>query len=251
MAESFLQKGAAVYLGATANGLSSGGSQAVKFFECWDTNEPISSAVKQTKKEIGDAQSDIVWRNVYHVYGDAKFGAIQSATAYSSSALSLLAETLPPSSIDVTIPDYNVTNVDGIDYVEIPDGLQMLEAGMPQIPYFKVLYEYPKGYRIQDVGLTYQSEPLSATNLTIPNAVLALPGNGATILPQSESSSNWFPSKDFEWAVYEGPDSTTLAITIYPFHYNPLTKDAKFFKEYSFNVDYRAFQREDYWSEDG
>ena len=114
----------------------------------------------------------------------------------------------------------------------------MLEAGMPQIPYFKVLYEYPQGYRIQDVGLTYQSEPLSATNLTIPNAVLALPGNGATILPQSESSSNWFPSKDFEWAVYEGPDSTTLAITIYPFHYNPLTKDAKFHKEYSFNVDF-------------
>jgi hypothetical protein len=238
LAESFLQKGAAVYLGATANGLSSGGSQAVKFFELWDTNEPISSAVKQTKREIGDAQSDIVWRNVYHVYGDAKFGATQSAAAYSSSALSLIAEALPPSSIDVTIPDYNITNVDGIDYVEIPTGLQMLEAGMPQVPYFKVLYEYPKGYRIQDVSLTYQSEPLSATNLTIPNAVLALPGNGATILPQSESSSDWFPSKDFEWAVYEGPDSTTLAITIYPFHYNPLTKNAKFFKEFSFNVDY-------------
>ena len=210
----------------------------MKFFELWDPNEPISSAVKQTKNAIGDANSDKIWRDLYHVFGDAKFGAAQSATAYSSSALSLLAEAVPPSSIDVTIPDYTVTNVDGKDYVEIPTGLQLLEAGMPQVPYFKVLYEYPKGYRIQDVGLAYQSEPLFAANLDIPNTVLTVPGNGGTILPQFESSSDWFPSKDFEWVVYEGPDSTTLAITIYPFHYNPLTKDAKFFKEFSFNVDY-------------
>jgi hypothetical protein len=237
LAEAFLQKGAAVYLGATSFGLNSGSSQAQKFFELWDTNEPISQAVKQTKKSIGDDNNDKVWRAIYHVFGDAKFGATLSAASYASTTSPLQLESLPPSSVDVTIPDYTVTKLDGYDYVDIPSGLQLSRSGWPQLPYYRVLYEYPKDCRIQNVDLTHRSEPLLASDLNVPETVLKVPGTGATIL-QTQSSSDWFPDKDFEWTVYEGPESTTLAITIYPFQYNPLTMDAKFYKEYSFNVDY-------------
>ena len=109
---------------------------------------------------------------------------------------------------------------------------------MPAVPYYKVLYEYPKGYRIQDVVLTYRSQPVSQTSLNIPNTVLAIPENGVMALLQSQATQEWYPNKDFEWTVYEGPDRSTLAITIYPFNYNPSTTDANFCKEYSFNVDY-------------
>ena len=61
-AESILQKGAAVYLGATSISLGSGEYTSVKFFDCWDTNEPVSTAVKQTKIALGNGGVDKVWK---------------------------------------------------------------------------------------------------------------------------------------------------------------------------------------------
>jgi len=76
ISEAFLQKGAAVYLGATESGGWTPYSK--KFFEMWDLNEPISLAVKQTKASLGNDLKDRLWSSMYHVYGDAKFGATNS-----------------------------------------------------------------------------------------------------------------------------------------------------------------------------
>jgi hypothetical protein len=234
-AEAILQKGAAVCLAAT----ESGGwkAQATKFFEMWDVNEPVSLAVKQTKISLGDGYQDKVWKAVYHVYGDAKFGSLPSAATYSAANEYSVATSQPLSSIDVIVPDYTVTKAEGKDYVEIPDGLQLCLPGQPQIPYYRVLNEYPKDCMIQDVLLRQRSDPVKTTGLNIPNCVLTLPANGASILQLSDGSES-LPDEGFEWKVYEGPDSTTLAITLYPFRYNPLTTDAEFYKEYSFDVNY-------------
>jgi hypothetical protein len=225
-AESILQKGAINYLGSTFH--AGWTAQATKFFEMWDANEPVSLALKQTKINIGDDWTDDVWRAAYHLYGDAKFGA--TTTVSSKNAI-----VQPVPSIDVVVPDYIVTRSGGIDHVEIPHGLLRTATGEPEIPYYRVLYEYPKGYRIQDVSLSYRSDPLKIKGLNIPNAVVTLPINGMTGLLQSQTTE-WPLEKKFDWYVYENPNGITLVLTVYAFEYNPLTLDASFYGEYRFDV---------------
>lgn len=234
LAESFLQRGAAVYLGATESGGWTPYSK--KFFEMWDLDEPVSLAVKQMKASLGNDLKDKLWSNIYHVYGDAKFGASNSlmkSVIYFSSAKSEA-----PSSIDVNVPDYEIIRIDGEDHVEIPGGFEFFEIGMPVVPSYKVFYSYPKGYQIQDVVLTQRSEPINLSGLNIPNASLTLPASYVQLLSHQSDGIEWWPENDFEWAVYQSPENSTLAITIYPLFYNPKTSEAKFYKNYSFYVNH-------------
>lgn len=234
LAESFLQKGAVVYLGATESGGWTPYSK--KFFEMWDLNEPISLAVKQTKASLGNDLKDRLWSSMYHVYGDAKFGATNSLTKpiiYFSST-----QSEAPSSIDVNIPDYEIDRINGEDHVEIPGGFEFFEIGMPLVPSYKVSHTYPKGCQIQDVVLTYRSKPINVSGLNIPNSILTLPVSGAQLLSNQSDGIEWWPENDFEWTVYQSPENSTLAITIYPLFYNPQTSEAKFHKIYNFYINY-------------
>ena len=239
LAEAFLNEGAAVYLGATQSGLCCAhAGVSKKFYEKWDTGESVGLAVKQTKQNLGGGKIDKWWSAIYHVYGDPKFGREGPSTS-GASCLASLSEAKTPSSIEITIPDYNVTSVNSTDYVEIPEGYVLFIPDMPLVPYYRVFYDYPSGYQIQDVVLTNRSEPVAATGLNIPNAAMAIPGC-CGVLDQFKQSElpEWWPLKTFEWDVFESPNSTTLAITIYPFYYNNLTTDVKFYKNYSFDINY-------------
>jgi hypothetical protein len=236
LAESFLQRGAVVYLGATESGGWTPYSK--KFFEMWDLDEPISLAVKQMKASLGNDLKDRVWSSVYHVYGDAKFGATNSlmkTITYSSSTPSEV-----PSSIDVNIPDYEIDRINGEDHVEIPGGFEFFEIGMPLVPSFKVSQSYPKGYQIQDVVLTHRSNPINVTGLNIPPSILTLPGTDIQLLAHQSDSIEWWPINDFEWIVFQNPEKSTLVITIYPLLYNPQTSEAKFHQNYNFFVNYTS-----------
>ena len=234
LAEAFLQKGAVVYLGATESGGWTPYSK--KFFEMWDLNEPISLAVKQTKASLGNDLKDRLWSSMYHVYGDAKFGATNSLIKPIIYFPSTQSEV--PSSIEVNIPDYEIDRINGEDHVEIPGGFEFFKIGMPLVPSFKVSHSYPKGYQIQDVVLTHRSKPINVSGLNIPNSILTLPVSGAQLLSQQSDSIEWWPENDFEWTVYQSPENTTLAITIYPLFYNPQTSEAKFHKNYNFYINY-------------
>ena len=242
LAESFLQHGAAVYLGATESGGWT--PYSTKFFEKWDLNEPVSLAVKQTKASLGNDLKDKIWSNIYHVYGDAKFGATNSLTktvTYSSSTQSETpssTQSEPHSSINVNIPNYEIIRINGEDHVEIPGGFEFFTIGMPLVPSFKVTQSYPKGYQIQDVVLTNRSKPVNITGLNIPNSNLALPVSGVQLLSHKSESIEWWPDNDFEWTVYQSPEKTTLDITIYPLFYNPQTSEAKFYENYNFYINY-------------
>jgi hypothetical protein len=49
----------------------------------------------------------------------------------------------------------------------------------------------------------------------------------------------WWPEYAFDWAVFENADgSSRLAVAMYPFYYNPLTTDVRFYKNFSFDIDY-------------
>jgi hypothetical protein len=234
LAESFLQRGAAVYLGATD---SAGWTPySKKFFEMWDPDVPISLAVKQIKVSLGNDLKDKLWSSSYHVFGDAKFGAINSLlnpVTYSSSA-----QSGAPYSIDVNIPDYEIDRINGEDHLEIPGGFEFFEIGMPLVPSYKVSYSYPRGSQIQDVVLTQRSNPINVSGLNIPYSILSLPGTDIQLIAHQSDSVGWWPVKDFEWTVNKNPENSTLVITIYPLFYNPQTSEVKFHQNYNFYVNY-------------
>jgi sugar lactone lactonase YvrE len=238
-AEAFLQRGAAVYLGAVEPGLvPPHDSISKRFFQKWDAGESIGLAVKQTKQS-NSGQCEDFWSVIYNLYGDPKFGS-PGPPGDVATPSSFIAQEEPPSSVDVVIPDYQVEQIEGQDYVEIPGGGILSVPGKPLVPYYRVFYDYPQGYQIQDVVLASRSEPITATGLNIPNSLIELPGQKVSAQLERSSSPEWWPEKDFEWAVQENPDGVTLAITIYPFFYNPLTTDFRFHINYSFNIAYTA-----------
>lgn len=241
IAEAFLSKGAGAYLGAT----ESGGweSQSKRFFEKWDKGEPVGLGVKQTKRSLGDGDLDRIWSAIYHLYGDPKYGWF--ITLLPGSGGSTSSQSQPASSSVVLIPGCEVTQVEGMDYVEIPGGGVLFEVGKPLVPYYQVFYDYPAGYQIQDVVLTGVSQPTTATGLKIPSPdFVPLPGDEPSLTVSNTSVTGWYPYEAFEWTVFESPDTTTLAITIYPFYYNTQTTEAKFYESCSFDIKYTVSEVE-------
>jgi parallel beta-helix repeat protein len=242
LAEAFLQQGAGVYLGATESGRCCAHSfTSAIFFELWDTGESVGLAVRKTKGVVGhmDAYQKF-WCAIYQVYGDPKFGWQGPMTATSGPSAALMpVQEAPPAIIEVTIPDYTVTSANGSDTVTIPGGSVLFEPGFPLVPFYQVFYEYPKGYQIQDVVLTNRSGVVTATNLNLSTAVIGIPGCcNALFEQQSGENPDLWPLKTFEWTVFDSPNSSTLALKLYPFYYNTLTTDARFFTEYQFATTY-------------
>ncbi|HHH41509.1 MAG TPA: hypothetical protein ENK56_05845, partial [Chloroflexi bacterium] len=237
-AEALLSKGAAAYLGAIEIGACNGDGtcpHADHFFQHWRTNTSFGLALKETKRSLGNSFIDRWWAAIYHLFGDPKFGAIGS-----SGTTGRVVRPLAASTITVQVPDYEVTRVGGNDYPTIPRGSPALVLDKPVVPVYRVFYDYPAGYRIQDVRLTDRSSPVLTTGLKIPNFSIALPSTPSASrnrLRQAEGSE-WWPEQTFEWTTFESPDRTTLALTVYPFVYNSRTTEVRFYKSYSFTVDY-------------
>lgn len=141
----------------------------------------------------------------------------------------------PLSSVEVSIPDYTVTTIDNLDYVEIPEGgILIAEEGRPMVPYYIKSIDYPEGYRVQEVILKERTGLETATGLRLPVVIL----DPSPELP-IEMKKGWYPEEEYGWRLWENPDgSTTLVIELYPFYYNPETTDVKFYKNYRFDIEY-------------
>jgi hypothetical protein len=235
MAEAFLHMGAGVYLGC----VESGGwePQATRFFENWDLGDSVALAVKETKRSFGDDCLEVIWNAFYQVYGDAKFGSKGYPTvgvAYVSSSSQVEASPL----IDVAIPDYEVHRINGEDFIELPGGDDYFNIDMPLVPCWRIFQDYPKGCQIQDVRLKYKSEPIVESGLNVPKAVLTTPNGEALHVIRQSENTGWWPGPDFEWTMIQNPESSTLAITVFPFQYNAETAESKFYKSFQFDVIY-------------
>jgi chitodextrinase len=142
--------------------------------------------------------------------------------------------TKPLSSIDITIPEYVVSTRGFCHYVDIPGGQILNIEGKPRIPYYTISVNYPRGYRVQHVILKERSGLTTITGLNIPTVRHMSSNNQA-----SSKTKSWYPEKDFEWRIWDNPDaSTDLVILVYPFYYNPQTTGVKFYKKYSFDIEY-------------
>ncbi len=238
LGEAFLQEGAGVYLGPTDS--AGWGYCSNAFFQRWEMGEAVGRADKQTKQSLGNDLKGKLWKATYHVFGDPKFG--QSASLSSSSALSLFAESPVqpegPTEVDVAVPDYEVTRIEGVDYVTFPDGLLLSCPPLPEVPYIKVSYQYPRATQIQDVALTQVSEPVMLHDLYLPLATMALPGQDIPDAPGPVEMPVWWPEKHYDWEVFKDGQSTTLVIGVYAFQYHREMQEALFHQHYSFAVDY-------------
>ncbi|RME83114.1 MAG: hypothetical protein D6775_09030, partial [Caldilineae bacterium] len=140
--------------------------------------------------------------------------------------------------ITVTVPDYIVDQYDGYHHVSIPGGGSLSEPGRPFLPTFVHEVPLPVGYRVQDVTLVYRSAPATAQGLTLFAGIEASDAD-APAGHQTAETTAWWPTEQFDWEVVENPDGTsTLRIHIYPFIYNASILQARFYKEYTFQVSY-------------
>jgi hypothetical protein len=252
IAEAFLDRGAAVYIGSTqVSDRDINGIAGTTFFEhvlspyegAWMTT---FTAMERMFSSIGSDCYDF-WVVEYNVYGDPKFGLLfPSAMAYSSmESTQYSLQQTPLSSIDVNVPDYVTTQIGSLDHVVIPDGTLLLEVGQPQVPIYCSMVDYPKGVKVQNVMLSQRSGLTTGSGLNLPITSMEFnsPSSGNSAL--SEADGDWCPEKDYQWKVLENPDgTTTLVITMYPFHYNPLTTDFRFYTNYHFDVSYIVSQVE-------
>ena len=246
--EAFLDSGAGVYLGATEGSPRDANNAAgKKFFNKWiDSPKSLGQAFKETKRELGT--SDVykrLWVLEYNLYGDPKYGsssASDSADSLFSSATPLQkASWQPLSSLEVTVPDYEVTTIDGQDHVEIPGGQLLLVPDEPMVPYYVTSVDYARGYEVDDVVLTERSGLTIATGLNLPTVSMDKGGDGSEKLETllESTDAEWYPEKEYRWQIIENPDgSTTLLIIMYPFYYNSLTTDVKFYRNYTFEINY-------------
>ena len=260
--EAFMDSGAAAYLGATEVSPTSQNSNVGKmFFDAWWSSKlsvgaTLASVEHYLWKVPWFESKYRFWVYEYNMYGDAKFGAIPgplTAPGRAEAAAAIfptIVLTAPTPILDVAVPDFEVNSVAGTDYVEIPGGLWWAEEGEPEVPIYPVSVEIPAGFKVQQVHLLSRGglTETSGLNLSLCSMVedctLEPSPPAAPVVQLSLPSApavevEWLPDREFDWTTEERLDGgSDLAITVYPFHYNPLTRDVMFYQDYSFEIIY-------------
>jgi hypothetical protein len=239
LTDAFMRYGAANYIGSVKVSSRPYNSWAgTAFFNRWNSSATIGYAFTDLKRDKW-AEDDSGWREwiyEYQLYGDPKYGAVSTQA---NAALSADGPLAPAATLDVHVPDYQLTlNEEGQQLVNIPGGLMLLEAGQYQIPYWSVGQTYPKGQQIQAVTMTTRSGLLATTGLNIPTVTTAIDCMtcGAN---QVADDSGWYPEldKQYRWTTEQNPDgSVTLVVVVYPMYYNAQTTDVLFYQDYTFDV---------------
>jgi len=248
LAESFLQHGAGVYIGSTEISMRYTNNYAAKeYFEYWIANQvPSGTALKHAKRhmmDVNDASNlKKEWVLEYNLYGDPKYAAGGGAAAATADATAATASPPgePVSPLEIYVPDYVVTTHDGLDFVTIPGGSQILNPDQPLVPYYYYTAEIASGYRIQDVTMTNRTSLTTTTGLILPLVDISTDvENSADSAGLATPVEGFYPEEDFDWETFENPDGTTsLVIRVYPFYYNALTTDVRFYQRYAFHIDY-------------
>ncbi len=246
MPEAWLRRGAALYIGSVSNSdRTQNGSGGRAFFNRWGDDSSLTVGYAFTdmaRDRWGDHSEWRKWIWQYHMFGDPKFGALPTLNV---AAMQPAAPDGPVGAIQVEVPDFVVTTGEaGEDYVEIPGGGDWLSPTDYIVPSWKVTYTYPQVQRVQDVVLTAQSGLTVVTGLNVPTYTPELDCDcfvpGMAALQSTTAITSWYPhfERPYTWSIVENPDGTSaLELRIYPFTYNPATTNARFFKDWTFDVD--------------
>ncbi|MCU0979849.1 MAG: C25 family cysteine peptidase, partial [Pirellulaceae bacterium] len=255
LAETFLQNGAAVYIGSTQVSLGVSREIVKRFYELWAGSPDRSAGYAWTRaeREVWAAHSgnqvDFDLNDYgftvteFNVYGDPKFGVTGGAvgapaTGQGQPAASPAVYAAPPATVEVEVPDFVVSQRTGLDFVEIPGGDMLSGPGELWLPYYTVQVDYPVGYRVQNVALAGRSGLVTTMELQIPVGSQGFGPGELAYLP-NPGTEEWLPELDYAWQTLPNPDgSSTLVISTFPFFYNSRTREAKFYKNFTFDIDY-------------
>ncbi len=139
----------------------------------------------------------------------------------------------PPTELRLTLPEYQVVTRETLDYVMIPDGeLLTEEEGRPLVPYFAEYVDCPDGWRVQEVKLRRQGEPESRSGLRLPVVIHDMYQKKPVPMKQGR-----YPVRGHSWRVVDIPGGgSRLAVAVYPFDYDPATREATYCREYEFDI---------------
>ena len=236
-AETFFDRGAGVYIGST--------EFSHMFINAVCGNHLYGGAI--TTDSAGKRFTDMersywdnghkyrFWVYEYNYYGDPKYGQVGSTLPLAPAG----PLPPPPSSLTVNIPDYTVTTIDDLDFVEIPGGIVWVEPDEYQIPFYIAYVDIPQGTQVQNVNLAEKSNMTTATGLRLPVTVMDITSSENARLGTAADGIIPFAGQEHTWHVVNNPDgSTILVITMYPFTYNPLTTNATLYRDYRFDIAY-------------
>lgn len=247
IAEAFFDSGAAVYIGATqVSPVDKYNPAGRYFFQNWEFSECVGDAFLELERSKYDndyhcsscSQWWKFWVWEHNLYGDPKFGQVipTSHEMSDNTSISLSSRSMNDSlhTLEFNIPDYEVSSEEDIDYVELPGGDILSEVeGRPLVPYYTATIEYPKGYHIQAVTLKERTNLMETTGLNLPVVT-----NSPFPEEQIELKEGWYPKVDYSWRTEQNNDDITLIISMYPFYYNQLTTNVRFYKNYKFDIEY-------------
>ncbi|MBE0696558.1 MAG: hypothetical protein IH586_06515, partial [Anaerolineaceae bacterium] len=116
-----------------------------------------------------------------------------------------------------------------------------LENDQPVVPIYTLTYAYPAGISIQNVSLGVRSNRSEFNNLLLPLASMEPTASPRAALHAAAADPvpAWTPAveQSFTWTVNNETDGTsTLVLTIYPFHYNAAARYADYYRHFEFQV---------------
>jgi hypothetical protein len=248
MPEAFFESGAGAFVGATQVSATSANTPAGKwFFRNWETYETAGKVLTDLKRKfVSDDAYWRLWSYEYNFYGDPKYGVRDPGLA-AAAAPTVAPAAVPSPTIQVHVPGYEVTNVEGWDYVEIPDGKMVAEQDQYGIPYWVVSVDYPAGLRPQAVTMTLRSGLSITTGLQLTTtqmvtsevSSMTTSAMGTASAPAALPAPGWYPALDqkFSWTVEDnGTGTSKLLITIYPFYYDSAEDRVVFYQDYEFDI---------------
>jgi len=235
IAEGFLDSGATVYVGSTqVSSIQQGSKVGSHLLGNWDSSESIGKAFLDTERSrwTSDKYGRLfVWE--FNIYGDPKFGAVPSLSSDDQENPEIMEE------LSVTVPQYTLSKVEGLDLMEIPGGWLWMEEGKPLVPYYVRTYSCPADVVVQDVRLVDRSATSNLTGLNL--AVTTNDGRSGGQVGSQAAGCVWYPGWDYTWTELENPDGTSdLVIQVFPLQYDQSTGDACFHGEFSFDIDYSS-----------
>lgn len=262
IAEVFLNQGAAVFIGSVETSSTARNSDASRaYFNRWHSGRSVGWVLTDLMRDKwgnstwwwSDGATWERWIYDYQLFGDPKYGAGVTAASHAPVHAAQIEEGIRvpqehgfTSTLEVSLPDLEFSATDeGWDYVSLPEGDRMSQEGEYAVPVETINVHYPAGERVQDVTLDLRSGMEVTTGLSIPVTVFELDEAGrlapGLALPPgpADDVTSWHPELEqpFRWQVFENADgSSDLQLVIYPFHYNPATTDARFYKEWRFEV---------------
>ncbi len=250
LAEVLLREGASIYVGATGISERWANSDAfTHFFSNWQLDESMGQAINQLKRQIwnwdGVFDHRKLWAFQYNLYGDPKYGRIQTqAAALSQPEDESLTVTMTPhgTSLGVALPELEFSQVEGHDLARIPGGGTLAELGAYPVPVWTVSVDLPAGQRVQDVQLVSRSSPVVTGNLSLPLVTAASDcgcAGSAGAAPTQPTATDWYPDMEqvLDWSVEEQANGkTTLYVVLYPFYYNAQTGDALYYRKHTLSI---------------